>query len=75
MTGGIAENVPLKAESTGARELLSSLLRMTTVVLVKVAKEPSESSSNKSLNDKNKENKVMNGLLYVSSSSVGGILF
>merc|ERR1712226_1067858 len=57
LTGGIAENVPLKEESTGCRELLSSLLRMTTVVLVKVAKESKESSSNKSLNEKNKENK------------------
>ena len=58
MTGGIAENVPLKAESTGARELLASLLRMTTVVLVKAANESNDPSSNKSLNEKNKENKV-----------------
>jgi len=60
LTGGIAENVPLKSESTGSRELLASLLRMTTVVLVKVGKEsnPESSSNNKSLNEKNKENKV-----------------
>ena len=61
LTGGIAENVPLKEESTGCRELLSSLLRMTTVVLVKVAK---ESSSNKSLNEKNKENKVIRNKIF-----------
>ena len=54
LTGGIAENVPLKSESTGSRELLSSLLRMTTVVLVKVVKESNDSSSNKSMNEKNK---------------------
>ena len=54
LTGGIAENVPLKSESTGSRELLSSLLRMTTVVLVKVLKESNETSPNKSINEKNK---------------------
>ena len=54
LTGGIAENVPLKSESTGSRELLSSLLRMTTVVLVKVLKDTNETSPNKSINEKNK---------------------
>ena len=65
LTGGIAENVPLKGDSTGCRELLGGLLRMTTVVLVKVTKEPSnDSSSNKSLNEKNKENKVNMKLVF-----------
>ena len=65
LTGGIAENVPLKSESTGSRELLSSLLRMTTVVLVKVLKDTNETSPNKSINEKNKVKNVYEFSLFV----------
>ena len=58
LTGGIAENIPLKAESTGARELIANLLQMTTVVMVKVARESNDSSSNKSSNDQNKVSNI-----------------
>ena len=43
LTGGIAESIPLKAESTGARELIASLLKMTTVVMTKIARDSADS--------------------------------
>lgn len=41
LTGGIAESIPLKQESTGCTVVLANLLKMTTIVLCKVSKESS----------------------------------